>query len=84
MLVTACANTQNTTAGPDEGIFKELPESILTIAAPDQDLTAVKIDETDGCYVYRHRGPVETIFLPLRTKTGNPICSRAAKEAATG
>lgn len=82
MLVTACADTQNTSVGPDAAFFKELPEGVRSLVGAGQDLTAVKIDPTDGCYVYRYKGPVETTFLPLRTTTGSPICSRAAKDAA--
>jgi hypothetical protein len=60
----------------------ELPERVVALAAPYQDLTAVKIDPADGCYVYRHVGPVETTFLPLRATNGRPICTRAPGEEA--
>lgn len=59
------------------GFIQELPESVLAIAAPYQDLTSVRINEEDGCYEYRHVGPVETTFLPLRATNGRPICTRA-------
>lgn len=62
---------------PQSEFIPELPERVLEIAAPYQDLNAVKIDPADGCYVYRHIGPVETTFLPLRTRDGRPICTRA-------
>lgn len=58
-----------------------LPEGVIEIAAPNQDLKSVQIDPVDGCYVYRHAGPVETTFLPLRSKSGQPICSRAPEPA---
>ncbi|GAA6193071.1 hypothetical protein DS909_23155 [Phaeobacter gallaeciensis] len=58
-----------------------LPEGVIEIAAPHQDLKSVQIDPVDGCYVYRHAGPVETTFLPLRSKSGQPICSRAPEPA---
>lgn len=65
-----------------EGFIKELPEGVLEIAAPFQDLNAVRIEPTDGCFVYRYVGPVETTYLPLRSKRGNPICTR--EPGATG
>lgn len=61
--------------GPDA--FVTLPENVVAMAAPYQDLHSVKIDPVDGCYVYRHVGPVETTYLPLRTKNGRPVCTRA-------
>ncbi|MCA0871404.1 hypothetical protein LCL97_11250 [Seohaeicola saemankumensis] len=56
-----------------------MPDNIRAIAAPHQDLTAVRIDPADGCYNYRHDGPVEVTYIPLRSVNGNPICSRAPK-----
>lgn len=78
LLVSACADMQGTNSNPSERFFKELPEGVLAIVADNQDLTAVRIDPADGCYVYRYAGPVETTFLPLRAKSGGPICSRPA------
>jgi hypothetical protein len=77
LLAAACTDVHST-RGPTEGFYKELPEGVLAIAATNQDLTAVRIDPADGCYVYRYVGPVETTFLPLRTTNGSPICSRPA------
>lgn len=79
MVLTACdeAMMNGMATGPDDGFIKELPEGVLEIAAPYQDLTAVKVDPIDGCYVYRHVGPVESTLLPLRAKNGRPICTRA-------
>ncbi len=53
----------------------------MALADPKQDLNAVKVDPVDGCLVYRHVGPVETTFLPLRSREGRPICTRPAAEA---
>lgn len=75
LLLAACATTTTTTS--PEGYIAELPEGVLAIAAPYQDLTTVRIDPVDGCYVYRHVGVVEATFLPLRTRDGRPICTRA-------
>ncbi|AVL53385.1 hypothetical protein CEP88_12690 [Roseobacter denitrificans] len=64
------------TTGGNAGFIRNLPEEIVAMAAPNQDLTAVQLKEDDGCYWYRHTGPVETTMLPLRTAEGRPICTR--------
>ena len=79
LFLAACATTN--TASPD-GYIAELPEGVLAIVAPYQDLSAVRIDPANGCYVYRHVGVVETTFLPLRTNDGRPICTRAPGEVS--
>ena len=76
VLLTACGGLQGANSVSADGFIKELPEDVASIAAPNQDLTAVRIDPVDGCYVYRHIGPVETTFLPLRSVNGRPICTR--------
>lgn len=78
LALTACTDldTTATAATTPTGHLVELPEQVLALAAPFQDLSAVKIDPTDGCYVYRHVGPVETTYLPLRSTAGRPICTR--------
>eukprot|EP00919_Chromeraceae_sp_WS-2016_P047446 GHVR01112427.1.p1 GENE.GHVR01112427.1~~GHVR01112427.1.p1 ORF type:complete len:101 (-),score=16.63 GHVR01112427.1:162-464(-) len=82
LLVAACGDVQSSNNNPENGFYKQVPEGVRAVAAANQDLNAVRIDPTDGCYVYRYVGPVETTFLPLRTTGGNPICSRAADAAA--
>ncbi|CUH66167.1 hypothetical protein TG4357_02275 [Thalassovita gelatinovora] len=82
VLVAACENGQSSSS--EGGFYKELPEGVRAIAATNQDLTAVRIDPADGCYVYRYVGPVETTFLPLRTADGRPICSREPDAAPVG
>lgn len=77
LVLAACtdpAAVSNTK--PDSPFIKELPEAITSIAAPNQDLTAVRYMPEDGCYWYRHKGPVETTLLPLRNVEGRPICAR--------
>lgn len=76
--LSACDDTMSSGGTAQSPFIADVPESITSIAANGQDLTALKIDPIDGCYVYRHIGPVETTFLPLRAKNGRPICSRAA------
>ena len=85
MLLTAAACTPTTNAGGGSTQFlAEVPEGVRAEAAPFQDLTAVQLRPEDGCYWYRHTGPVETTFLPLRTVEGRPICTRAPEEVAAG
>jgi hypothetical protein len=50
-------------------------EQILSLAAPGQDTSNVRI-ESDGCYWYRYVGPVEVTYLPLMTRDGRMICTR--------
>ena len=83
LLLAACETTTTGSSTTPEGFIAELPEAVLELAAPYQDLSAVRIDPASGCYVYRHVGVVETTFLPLRTREGRPICTRAP-DAATG
>lgn len=79
LSLTACTTT---TSGIDmagePNFIQELPESVVAMAAPHQDLKAVVIMPEDDCYWYRWVGPVETTFLPLRTTEGRMICARAS------
>ncbi|MAM63780.1 hypothetical protein [Maritimibacter sp. UBA3975] len=80
-LALAACDMPQTTAGAPQGTISELPERVLEIAAPGQNLSAVRVNEVDGCYEYQYRGPVETTYLPLRASSGRPICTRAPGEA---
>lgn len=60
----------------EPGLAARLPDSIIAIAAPNQDLNTVRVMPEDGCLWYRHTGPVETTLLPLRTREGRPICTQ--------
>ena len=66
------------TGGQNSPQENPLPESIIEIAAPDQDLATAFLRPEDNCYWYQHIGPVETTLLPLRTISGNPICVQVA------
>lgn len=55
---------------------------LIEVAAPYQDLGTVELRPEDGCYWYRHVGPVETTMLPLRSRTGQPICGPREAPAA--
>lgn len=82
LLVGACTPTTTATGGGATGFMTEVPEGVRLAAAPFQDLTSVQLRD-DGCYWYRHTGPVETTFLPLRTVEGRPICTRLPEAAPT-
>ena len=83
VLLASCGEIQSGGSNSSDQFIAELPEGVLAIAAPFQDLKAVKIDPLDGCYVYRHIGKVETTFLPLRAQNGRPICTRLPDAAQT-
>jgi len=75
LLLGACETTsQNGTQS-----IVNLPEAVLELAGPNQNLATARFREEDGCYWYEHNGPVENTLLPLRTAGGNPIC--VAREA---
>lgn len=73
VLLAGCSELNGTNS---EGHLTNLSDNLIAIAAPYQDLSTVRINPVDGCYEYRHVGPVETTYLPLRAKAGNPLCSR--------
>ena len=77
LILGACATSQSTST-KGGGFIEELPESVAAIAAPYQNLQAVRLSPEDGCYWYLHDGPVESTMLPLRTTKGNPICTQAS------
>lgn len=52
----------------------DLPEEVLAIAAPGQDLSTARLLPEDNCFWYLHSGPVETTLLPLRNRDGRTIC----------
>lgn len=68
--VGACTETMQ-----PGGVLPNVPESVVEIAAANQDLTTVRLLE-DNCFWYSHQGPVETTLLPLRDVQGRPICTR--------
>lgn len=78
LVLGACTPTVTATNGGEPQFLSEVPEAVRAAAAPFQDLSAVQLRSDDGCYWYRHTGPVETTYLPLRTVEGRPICTRPA------
>ncbi len=82
LLLWGCAPTNTADSAVGQPL-PAVPEAVLAAAAPFQDLTSVQLRD-DGCYWYRHSGPVETTFLPLLTREGRPICTRAPDAPAPG
>lgn len=78
LVLAACSTPINQTTDKSTGFLKELPEGVALIAAPYQNLQEVILQPDDGCYWYRHFGPVETTMLPLLTVDGRPICTKVA------
>lgn len=79
MLAFVGACTTSTSAvnlGTEPAALEELPEGVVAIAAPNQNLQSVRIRPDDGCYWFQWVGPVETTYLPLRSRDGRPICAR--------
>ena len=75
-LLSACVSPEGGASDANSRGFAEVPENVAAIAAPGQDLSNVRINNADGCFVYRHQGPVETTYLPLRNRKGQPICAK--------
>jgi hypothetical protein len=73
MALSGCMTVDG---GANDGVLAKVPEEVLAIADPKQNLGAVRVNPMDGCFEYRHIGPVETTFLPLRSKEGRPICTQ--------
>jgi len=81
LLLAACAAPVD--PGPaGGGALRAVPDTVRELAAPYQDVSTARVLEQDGCYWYRHVGPVETTLLPLRTAEGRRICARPPQEAA--
>lgn len=81
LALGACAVPVAETADTDTGLSAEVMTQLSAMAAPYQDLQSVRLRPEDGCYWYRHVGPVETTLLPLRTADGRPICTQRVAEA---
>nr|WP_091846855.1 hypothetical protein [Palleronia pelagia] len=83
LVLGACSPSLDRSGGGTERTPIPVPEAVIQIAAPYQDLTTARLRAEDGCYWYLHSGPVETALLPLRTMEGRPICT-ASSPAVSG
>ena len=77
LALSACAAPVRQPPEPAPYFIEKLPAQVAAVAAPYQNLQAVRLRPEDGCYWYRHVGPVETTMLPLRTTAGNRICTQS-------
>ena len=65
------------TIGSRDTMFEigNVPDAVVSLAAPGQDLTSARLRPEDGCYWYEHNGRVETTVVPLRAIGGSQICT---------
>lgn len=70
-VVSACV----TPGGQTQSRPTPLPEAVVALADPAQDLASARLLPEDSCYWYDYNGPVETTQLPLLTRDGRPICT---------
>lgn len=75
ILLSGCAPMDDG-IDPQTGYLRELPEELVNLADPGQDLAAVQLNAEDGCFWYLYNGPIEATMLPLRTRDGRPICTQ--------
>ncbi|PZX12476.1 hypothetical protein LX81_03580 [Palleronia aestuarii] len=82
LALGACAGPFGDASKPEGALSEDVLEQLSAVAAPYQDLNSARLRPEDGCYWYRHVGPVETTLLPLRTIEGRPICAQDMAQAA--
>ena len=78
LLFAGCAVPTTSNNKGETGFIQKLPDGVVAIAAPYQNLSTVRVLPEDGCYWYLHVGPVENTLLPLRTTDGRPICTASS------
>ncbi|ATG46250.1 hypothetical protein CEW89_00880 [Celeribacter ethanolicus] len=81
LALAGCATPMPKTTA--DGFLTEVPEAVIALAAPYQNLSAVQLNPADGCYWYSHEGPVENTMLPLRAEDGRVICAQAPEKLET-
>ena len=72
LAIAGCAAVEPTTS--QEPVIA-IPQAIVNIADPRQDLKTARLREQDNCYWYLHANPLEVTLVPLRTIEGRPICA---------
>ena len=83
-LTAACEAPPEPGADGLPGVPVEMSEDLIAQLAPGQNLENVRLLPEDGCYWYQWAGPVETTYLPLRTREGRLICVRSPEQANIG
>ncbi len=74
LFLAGCAAATVDPAGRGAGGVADLPEAVVALAAPGQNLASARLLPQDNCYWYEYAGRVETTLLPLKTVDGRPIC----------
>lgn len=64
--------------GDVSGQPQDVPEEVVALAAPHQNVSTARLLPDDNCYWYEHVGPVETTLLPLLSRQGGPICAASS------
>ena len=82
LTLGACSLPASHASGPETGLPEAQTVQLRAMAAPYQDVESTVLRPEDGCYWYRHVGPVETTMLPLRTPEGRTICTERTAQAA--
>ncbi len=80
LVLGACAVPVTETADSETTVSTDVMTQLSAMAAPYQDLQSVRLRPEDGCYYYRHVGPIETTLLPLQAVDGRPICTQRVAE----
>ncbi|MBL6430149.1 MAG: hypothetical protein HOY44_21765 [Maritimibacter sp.] len=75
LLFTAGCAIPPSSGSDAANVIGDIPDSVVAMAAPDQDISTARLVPDDGCYWYEHSGPVETTLIPLRTPNGSRICT---------
>ncbi|QEE34630.1 hypothetical protein FTO60_02245 [Octadecabacter sp. SW4] len=82
-LLGACTVGLAGSEDQDTAPTPPVPEQVVAVAAPNQDVMAAYLRPEDNCYWYLHAGPVETTPLPLKTTDGRAICIRQEEEQSS-
>ncbi|MCK0097721.1 hypothetical protein MWU60_19265 [Yoonia sp. F2084L] len=72
LAIAGCTSVQPTSS---QEPAVTIPQAVVNIADPRQNLTTAGLREQDNCYWYQHTNPLEVTLLPLRTIDGRPICA---------
>lgn len=78
-LLGACAVTNPTDTA--DGDKPAVPEAIVQLAGPGQNVETARLLPSDNCYWYEYVGVVETTLLPLKTADGRRICAQGKDKA---
>ncbi|TNC04184.1 hypothetical protein [Paracoccus marcusii] len=75
LLVAAGCTAPTVESSTAQTSLYPIPDAVVALAGPNQDLTTATLVAEDDCYWYYHVGPVERTLVPLRAANGNHICN---------